>query len=99
MNIKETIMHYITVYYGSGKRVIQNTVSDFLYQFKKRTDAERTVNASLDWLLENKYIKVVDYQEMTDMEKRYFESDGYCTIYRKLKRFNESEYLQERYNN
>lgn len=92
-------MHYITVYYGSGKRVIQNTVSDFLYQFKKRTDAERTVNASLDWLLENKYIKVVDYQEMTDMEKRYFESDGYCTIYRKLKRFNESEYLQERYNN
>ena len=99
MTIKETIMFYNAVYDGSEKRIVQNTVSDFLYQFKKKTDAEIAVYASLDWLLENNYIKVVGYQEMTDSEKRYFESDGYCTIYRKLKRFDESEYLQEKYNN
>lgn len=33
---------------------------------------------------------------MTDSEKRYYESD-YCTIYRIVKRYNESEYLKEKY--
>lgn len=97
MNIKESIIHYIGVYDGSEKRVIENTVSDHIYEFKKQSDARQAVESNIFWLVENKYIQVVRYQDMTDSEKRYYESDGYCTIYRIVRRYNESEYLKEKY--
>ena len=34
---------------------------------------------------------------MTDIERSFYESDGYCTIYRIIKRYYESEYLEEKY--
>lgn len=96
MNIKESIIHYIGVYDGSEKRVIENTVSDHIYEFKKQSDTRQAVESNIFLLVENKYIQVVRYQDMTDSEKRYSESD-YCTIYRIVKRYNESEYLKEKY--
>ncbi len=97
MNIKESIIHYIGVYDGSEKRIIENTISDHMYEFGKQSDARRAVESNILWLIENKYIEFVNYQNMTDMEKRYYESDGYCSIYRIIKRYNESEYLSEKY--
>lgn len=78
------------------KRVIENTVSDHIYEFKKQSDTRQAVESNIFLLVENKYIQVVRYQDMTDSEKRYSESD-YCTIYRIVKRYNESEYLKEKY--
>lgn len=88
MTIKESLIHYIDVYDGSEKRIIDNTVSDHIYEFRKQSDAKRAVEVNILWLIENKYIKAVSYQDMTEMEKRYYESDGYCTIYRIIKRYN-----------
>lgn len=89
MTIKESLIHYIDVYDGSEKRIIDNTVSDHMYEFRKQSEAKRTVESNILWLIENKYIKAVSYQDMTDMEKRYYESDGYCRIYRIIKRYSE----------
>ena len=97
MNIKESIIHYIVVYDGSEKRIIDRTVSDHIYEFRKKADAVKAVESNIWWLVENKYIEVVPYQNMTDMERRYYESDGFCTIYRIIKRYNESEYSKEKY--
>ena len=88
MTIKESLIHYIDVYDGGEKRIIDNTVSDHMYEFRKQSEAKRTVESNILWLIENKYIKAVSYQDMTDMEKRYYKSDGYCTIYRIIKRYN-----------
>ena len=96
MNIKESIIHYIDVYDGSEKRIVEKTVSAHMGEFRKQSDAKRAVESAISWLIENKYIRVVNYQDMTDMEKRYYESDC-CTIYRIIKRYNESEYLKEKY--
>lgn len=92
MNIKESIIHYIGVYDGSEKRLIDRTVSNHLYEFRKKADAVKAVESNIRWLVENRFIEVVPYQSMTDKERHYFESDGFCTIYRIIKRYNESEY-------
>ena len=97
MNIKESIMHYIYVYEGSEKRIIENVSADHAYEFKSSSKAKIAVEANIDWLMENKYISAVNYTEMTDMQKRFYESDGYCRIFKIIKRYNDSEYLKEKY--
>ncbi|MBQ6825350.1 MAG: hypothetical protein IJP34_01650 [Clostridia bacterium] len=96
MKIKETIMHYIGVYDGCEKRVIQRTIESHRSEFKNKDQAFLAVNECIIWLIKNKYIAMVNYNEMTDMQKRYFESDG-GLIYSIIKRYNESEYLKEKY--
>ena len=44
MNIKESIIHYIGVYDGSEKRVIENTVSDHIYEFKNNPMQDKPLN-------------------------------------------------------
>ena len=92
MVIKETIMHYIDVYDGCEKRVIQKTISDHRWEYRKIPEAEQDVKANIHWLVENGYIKAVPYSEMNDRHKTFYLSD-YCTIYQIIRRFNESEYL------
>lgn len=95
--MKESIMHYISVYEGSEKRIIENVTSTHSYEFNSPSKAKIAVEANIDWLIENKYIGVVNYNEMTDMQKRFYESDGYCRIFKIIKRYNDSEYLKEKY--
>ena len=97
MNIKESIIYYITLYYGSEKRIIENVVADHLYEFLNVSRAKSAVKSNIDWLIENMYISVVDYTEMDSYQKNYYESDGYCRIFKIIKRYNESEYLKEKY--
>lgn len=97
MCIAETIMRYIDIYDGSEKRIIKRTVQSHMHEFKKEIDAINSVKSTLKWLVENGYIEIVSFQNMTDMQKRYYESDGFCSIYSIIKRFNESEYLKEKY--
>lgn len=44
---------------------------------------------TIEWLLDNGYIKSVPYEEMTNEQKSYYTSDGYCIIYEKIKDFKE----------
>ena len=96
MYIKETIKHYIDVYNGSEKRVLEKTAYSHRYEFKNMEKAILAVNQCIIWLIENNYIVRVNYDEMDEMQRRYFESDG-CNIYKIIKRYNESEYLKEKY--
>ncbi|MBQ6837855.1 MAG: hypothetical protein IJO44_03365 [Clostridia bacterium] len=96
MNIKETIMHYIDIYDGSEKRVIEKTICSHRNEFENIEKAYSAVNNYIVWLIENKYIVRVNYNEMNESQKHYFESDC-CTIYKIIKRYNEAEYLKEKY--
>jgi hypothetical protein len=97
MDIRKLIIRYIDVYEGSEKRIIENVISNHSYEFNSSSKAKIAVEANIDWLVDNKYICVVNYNEMTDMQKRFYESDGYCRIFKIIKRYNESEYLKEKY--
>lgn len=97
MDIRESIIHYIDVYEGSEKRIIKNVIATHSHEFTSASNAKSIVEANICWLIENKYISVVNYNEMTDMQKRFYESDGYCRIFKIIKRYNESEYLKEKY--
>ena len=90
MKIKETIMHYIGVYDGCENRVIQRTIESHRREFKNNDQAFLAVNQCIIWLIENNYIVRVNYDEMTDMQRRYFESDG-GPIYKIIRRYNGSE--------
>lgn len=94
MNMYETIMRYIDIYGGSEQRIIENTVSDFVYNYKNKTEAKNAVINSILWLLNNNYIKSVNFTEMIEDERRYYSSDD-CAIYRVLKRYNEKEYYEQ----
>lgn len=95
MNIKETIMHYISVYCGSEKRIVENTIEDHMKEFRKKSEVENAVRECISWLLEKNYISLIyNRSEMTDCEKRYYESDN-CVIYRIIKRYNDEEYLKQ----
>lgn len=93
---RELIIHYLRVYDGSSKRAIENTAEAIRWNYKKASGAIEAARSALFWLLENKYIVFVPYNEMNEFEKRYYESDC-CEIYRVLKSFDESEYLKEKY--
>ncbi len=97
MDIKETIIHYIDVYSGSEKRVIEKTANDCSFMYRSKDEVNKAINANINWLLDNNYIEVVDYSHMDDSQKSFYNSDGYCTIYKVIKRYNESEYLKEKY--
>lgn len=90
------IIHFLSVYDGSSKRAIENTTEAIKWNYKKASDAVEAARSALFWLLENKYIAFVPYNEMNEFEKRYYESDR-CEIYRVLKSFDESEFLKEKY--
>lgn len=96
-NIKETIIHYIDVYNGSEKRIVENTVREHFYEFRNENKTKIAVEQSIDWLIDNNYISVVNCNEMTDIQKSFHKSDGYCRIFKIIKRYNESEYLKEKY--
>lgn len=96
MNIKETIMHYIDVYEGSEKRIVEKTAYCYECEFKNMSQAIQAVEKCIIWLIENKYIVRVNYNEMNEIQRRYFESDC-CNMYKIIKRYNESEYLKEKY--
>ncbi|MBP3560655.1 MAG: hypothetical protein J6K49_08320 [Clostridia bacterium] len=96
MSIKETIMHYIDIYDGSEKRIIEKTAYNHKNEFKNMEQAYSSINKHIIWLIENKYIVRVNCDEMNESQKRYFESDC-CTIYKIIKRYNEAEYLKEKY--
>lgn len=91
MKIKELIMHYIDVYEGSEKRIILNVTNDYATEFESERDARNIVRENINWLVTNGYISVVERDQMTEMQRRYHESDGYCTIYKKIKRYNGSD--------
>ena len=94
MNIKETIMHYISVYCGSEKRVVEHTIEDHIREFHKKSEAENAVKKCISWLLEKNYVSLIyNRSDMTDCEKRYFDSDK-CLIYRVIKKFDEIEYYE-----
>lgn len=94
MNIKETIMHYISVYCGSEKRVVEHTIEDHIREFHKKSEAENAVKKCILWLLEKNYISLIcNRSDMTDCEKRYFDNDK-CSIYRVVKKFDEIEYYE-----
>lgn len=87
MIIKDSIQHYINVYHGSENRVIDNTIRDCRC---KRKDVE----INIDWLIAKGYVKAVEFINMTDLEKAYYNSD-HCTILRNLKKFDEIVYYEE----
>lgn len=87
MSIKNTIQHYISVYSGSKKRVINSTIQE---RKCKTVDVE----SNIDWLIKKDYIKRVSYSEMTDSEKTYYNSD-LCEILRNIKIYDEIEYYKE----
>ena len=95
MDIKNSIMHYIAVYSGSEKRIIENVTNDHLSDFRKKTDAENAITNNLNWLVKNGYIAAIELQNMTADERSYFDSDM-CTIYRIIRQYNEIEYYEER---
>ena len=95
---RELIIYYLGVYDGSSKRAIERTADDIKWSYKKIADARNAAQDALYWLLDNKYVVYVPYNEMNEFERRYFDSDC-CDIYRVLKRFDESEYLKEKYGN
>lgn len=90
-------MHYIYVYEGSEKRIIENVSAAHAYEFKSSSKAKIAVEANIDWLIDNNYISVINFNEMTDIQKSFYESDGYCRIFKIIKRYNESEYIKEKY--
>ena len=97
MNIKESIIHYIDVYDGSEKRIVENVISTHRHDFSNESQAKEIVHNNLKWLVENGYIAVVKFEEMSDMQKRYYESDDFCSIYKINKRYSENEYLKSKY--
>ena len=58
MNIKESIMHYIDVYDGSEKRIVENVISSHRHAFLNESQAKEIVHNNLRWLVENGYIRV-----------------------------------------
>lgn len=97
MSIKEAIIRYIDLYDGSEKRIMENVTHDHFYEFKNENKTKTAVEQSINWLIENKYISVANYNEMTDIQKSFCESDDCCRIFKIIKRYNESEYLKEKY--
>lgn len=97
MSIRETIIRYIDLYAGSEKRIVENAINDHFYEFRNENKTKIAVEESINWLIENKYISVVNYTAMTDIQKSFYESDGNCRIFKIIKGYNESEYLKEKY--
>lgn len=97
MNIKESIIHYIDVYDGSEKRILENVISSHQNEFSNESQAKEIVHNNLMWLVENGYISIVKFEEMTDMQRRFYESDDFCSIYKTKKRYSENEYLKSKY--
>lgn len=91
MGIKGKIMHYITCYDGSEKRIIDNILNDIGYTKKTKSAVERSIRNCIWWLIDNNYIKIVPYNELNEFEKRYYESDGYCTIYRIINYYHDDD--------
>ena len=75
-NIKETIIHYIDVYNGSEKRIVENTVREHFYEFRNENKTKIAVEQSIDWLIDNNYISVVNCNEMTDIQKSFHKMKG-----------------------
>ncbi|MBQ0035695.1 MAG: hypothetical protein KBT35_02125 [Firmicutes bacterium] len=87
MDIRNTIQHYISVYDGSEERVIDNTACDC--RCKKEM-----VKHNIDWLIRKGYIEIIQYPDMTEAERTYYDSD-LCTILRNIRCFDEAEYYKE----
>ena len=98
MNIKETIMHYVVCYDGSEERVIQKTISKHRSEYKDQLEARETVVSCIQWLINHNYLSVLSYNEMTSIQKQYC-NDDCCRILNIMKRYNESEFLEEKYGN
>ena len=98
MNIKETIMHYVDCYSGSEERVIERTISKHRNEFKSQANARDVVQRCISWLISNQYLCVLNYNEMDEIQKQYFRDDC-CKILKKVKRYSESEFFKEKYEN
>lgn len=98
MNIKETIMYYVDCYDGSEERVIKKTIAKHHSEFKGQLDAYETVVGCIQWLINHNYLSVLSYNEMTSIQKQYY-NDDCCRILNKIKRYNASEFLEEKYGN
>lgn len=98
MSVKETIMHYVDCYSGSEERVIAHTISKHRNEFKNQAIAREVVEHCISWLITNKYLCVLNYNEMDTIQKQYFHDDC-CKILRKIKRYSESEFFKEKYEN
>ena len=86
MDIKSKILHYIVVYDGSSKRIKYNIEQDIICAFprKERQKHINAIDVAFNQLMEEKTIRLVPYSEMSDMQKRYYESDG-MSIYEIVK--------------
>ena len=93
MNIRENIMHYALVYEGCETRMISRATADLAASCSNNKEAKNSVVANLNWLVENNYLEVVPFPEMNETQKQYYKSDGYCTIYRVVRHYSETDYL------
>ena len=86
MDIKSEILHYIAVYDGSSKRIKERIEQDIICAFpnKERQKYINAIDIAISQLIKENVIRFVPYSEMSDRQKRYYESDG-MVIYEILK--------------
>lgn len=87
MGIRESIQSSITAYCGCEERIIKKTMSEC-------GCSRKAVENNIDWLIKKGYCEYVDYADMKDGEKDFYNSD-HCEILKTIKPYNEIEYLEE----
>lgn len=87
MGIKESIQFYIPAYCGCEERIIEKTMSEC-------GCSRKAVKNNIDWLIKKGYCKYVEYADMTDGEKDFYNSYC-CGILRIANNYNETEYLEK----
>ena len=86
MDIKSKILDYIVVYDGSSKRIKDNIEQDIICAFpiKERQKYINAIDIAISQLIKENVIRFVPHSEMSDSQKRYYESDR-TEIYEILK--------------